>query len=153
QAAVALQHAHERGLIHRDLKPSNLLLTPERRVKVLDLGLSRFLQDQIGDAARTIEGMGLGTPDYMAPGQFRDARSADARSDIYALGCTLYHLLAGRVPFPGSSLSEKCQAHEHREPIPLEEVCTDAPAGLILATRRMMAKRPADRFQTAGEVA
>src|SRR5262249_35758004 len=151
QAALALQHAHERGLIHRDLKPSNLLLTTDGRVKVLDLGLARFLQDQIGDPNRTREGVGMGTPDYAAPEQFRDARSADARSDVYALGCTLYHLLAGRVPFPGSSLSEKYEAHEHKEPAPLEEFCPEVPGGLVLVVQRMMAKRPADRFQSAAE--
>src|SRR5262249_37008517 len=120
QAALALQHAHEKGLIHRDVKPSNLLLArPGRQVKLLDLGLARFLQDQILDPNRTREGVGMGTPDYSAPEQFRDAHSADARSDLYALGCTLYHLLTGRVPFPGSSLSEKYKAHCEKEPTPL----------------------------------
>jgi nitrous oxidase accessory protein NosD len=151
QAALALQHAHDRGLVHRDLKPSNLLLTGEKRIKILDLGLARFLQDQV-DPGRTREGTGMGTPDYAAPEQFRDAHQADTRADIYSLGCTLYHLLAGRVPFPGSSLSEKCKAHEHKEPVPLEELCPETPAGLALVVQRMMAKRPADRFQTAGEL-
>jgi nitrous oxidase accessory protein NosD len=153
QAAEALAHAHGQGLVHRDLKPSNLLLTPDGRVKLLDLGLARFLQDQVGDASVTREGVGVGTPDYAAPEQFRDARHVDPRADIYALGCTLYHLLAGRVPFPGSSLSEKCRAHEQQEPTPLAEVCPEIPAGLALAVSRMMAKRPQDRFQTAQEVA
>src|SRR5262249_59250250 len=94
QAAMALQHAHEKGLVHRDLKPSNLLLTPERRVKVLDLGLARFLQDQIADPNQTREGTGLDTPDYAAPEQFRDAHTAGPRAGIYSLGCPLYHLIA-----------------------------------------------------------
>ena len=152
QAALALQHAHDKGLVHRDLKPSNLLLTPQGQVKILDLGLARFLQDQI-DAALTREGTGMGTPDYAAPEQFRDAHSADARSDIYSLGCTLYHLLTGRVPFPGSSFSEKYEAHAHKEPPPIEELCPEVPGGLALAVQKMMAKRPADRFQTAAEAA
>jgi serine/threonine-protein kinase len=153
QAASALQHAHEHGLVHRDLKPSNLLVGADGRVKLLDLGLARFLQDHVGEPGLTREGVGMGTPDYAAPEQFRDARSADARSDIYSLGCALYHLLCGRVPFPGSSLSEKYEAHEKREPTPLEELAPEAPAGLALAVRKMMAKRPDDRFQTASEAA
>jgi hypothetical protein len=153
QVALGLQHAHEKGLVHRDLKPGNLLITPGRLVKILDLGLARFLQDQVGEPGLTLEGAGLGTPDYMAPEQFRDARRADVRSDIYSLGCTLYHLLTGRVPFPGSSLSEKCRAHEQEEPPGFAEVCPDVPAGLGLVVQKMMAKRPADRFRTAGEAA
>src|SRR5262249_23496695 len=151
QAAVAMQHAHEAGLVHRDLKPSNLLLTPDGRVKVLDLGLARFLQDQVGDPTQTREGVGMGTPDYSAPEQFQDAHAADPRADVYALGCTLYHLLSGRVPFPGSSLSEKIDAHRRKEPTPLEELCPDVCPGLARVIERMMAKRPGDRYQSAGE--
>src|SRR5262249_49932213 len=132
QAARGLHHAHERGLVHRDLKPANLLLSNQGEVKILDLGLARFAQDQIGDATLTHEGMGLGTPDYMAPEQFRDARHVDPRADVYSLGCTLYHLLTGRVPFPGSSLSDKAAAHETKEPRGLEQLCPEAPAGLTL---------------------
>ena len=152
QAALALQHAHEHGLIHRDVKPSNLLLAADGTVKLLDLGLARFLQDQISDPGLTREGVGMGTPDYASPEQFREARKADVRSDVYSLGCTLFTLIAGRVPFPGSSLSEKMEAHERKEPPPLEELCPEVPAGLALAVQKMMAKRPADRFQTAAEV-
>ncbi|MGI8979411.1 MAG: protein kinase domain-containing protein [Pirellulaceae bacterium] len=168
QAAVGLEHAHEKGLVHRDLKPANLLMAgtyPQRAskptgsksapavVKILDLGLARFLQDQMGDRQLTQEGAGMGTPDYMAPEQFRDALNADVRSDIYGLGCTLYHLIGGQVPFPGSSFSEKALAHAKKEPVPLEERCPEVPAGLAVAVSKMMAKHPQDRFQTAGEVA
>jgi hypothetical protein len=153
QAALALHHAHRHGLVHRDVKPSNLLLAPNGRVKLLDLGLARFLQDQLGDAGLTRENAGLGTPDYVPPEQYRDAHHADPRADVYSLGCTLYHLIAGRVPFPGSSLSEKMKAHETREPPALEEVCPDVPGGLALVVRRMMAKRPTDRFQDMAQVA
>jgi hypothetical protein len=153
QAALALQHAHDKGMVHRDIKPSNLLLTPQGQVKLLDLGLARFLQDQIDDAARTREGTGMGTPDYAAPEQFRDAHGADARSDVYALGCTLYHLLTGQVPFPGSSFSEKYESHAHKEPPALEKLCPETPGGLALVVQKMMAKRPADRFRSAAELA
>ena len=173
QAAVGLQHAHAKGLIHRDLKPGNLLLAgaPAARastgatvdyrpgsagpaiVKLLDLGLARFMQDQLGDLQLTGEGIGVGTPDYMAPEQFRDALHADPRTDIYGLGCTLYHLIAGQVPFPGSSHSEKAHAHTKKEALPLEERCPEVPGGLALVVARMMAKHPDERFQTAGEVA
>jgi serine/threonine protein kinase len=153
QAALAMHHAHRSGLVHRDVKPSNLLLSAHGRVRLLDLGLARFLQDQIGEAHLTRTGTGMGTPDYCPPEQFRDARQADPRSDVYSLGCTLYHIVAGRVPFPGSSFSEKVEAHETKKPTPLEELCPDVPAGLALAVRRMMAKRPADRFPTMAEAA
>jgi serine/threonine protein kinase/nitrous oxidase accessory protein NosD len=153
QAAAALQHAHDKGLVHRDLKPSNLLLSSSGQIKILDLGLARFLQDQIGDPTKTREGMGLGTPDYASPEQFRDAHHVDGRADIYALGCTLYHLLTGQVPFPGSSLAEKYDAHQKREPTPLKDLCADMPGGLVLVVQRMMAKHPAERFQTAAEAA
>lgn len=121
-------------------------------VKILDLGLARFLQDQLGDAPLTQEGVGIGTPDYMAPEQFRNALHADARTDIYGLGCTLYHLISGTVPFPGSSLAEKADAHARKEPMPLEERCPEVPAGLALVVSKMMAKHPRDRFRTAAEV-
>jgi eukaryotic-like serine/threonine-protein kinase len=126
---------------------------PRGIVKILDLGLARFLQDQLGSSQVTKEGVGVGTPDYMAPEQFRDALHADAPTDIYGLGCTLYQLISGTVPFPGSSFSEKADAHAKKVPIPLEERCPEVPVGLAFVVSKMMAKHPADRFQTAGEVA
>jgi serine/threonine protein kinase len=126
---------------------------PRGVVKILDLGLARFLQDQLGNSQVTKEGAGVGTPDYMAPEQFRDALHADATTDIYGLGCTLYHLISGTVPFPGSSYSEKADAHAKKEPIPLEERCPEVPVGLAFVVSKMMAKHTADRFQTAADVA
>src|SRR5262249_47928953 len=123
QAACGLSHAHHRGLVHRDLKPGNLLVTYLHKVKILDLGLARFVQDQLGDPQVTREGTGLGTPDYMAPEQFHDARHVDPRGDIYSLGCTLYHLTTGRVPFPGHSLADKARDHEEKTAPPIQELC------------------------------
>ena len=152
QIARALHHAHASGLVHRDVKPSNLLLTADGAVKLLDLGLARFLQDQLDDQAMTKAGTGMGTPDYCAPEQFRNAHGADPRRRLLA---GLHPLPPDRRarPFPGSSLSEKVQAHESKAPPPLEELCPEVPGGLALAVGRMMAKRPEDRFGSMAEAA
>ena len=95
----------------------------------------------------------MGTLDYMAPEQAADARTADARADVYALGCTLYHLLTGRVPFPGGSAPDKLARLQSDEPEPLHDLRSDLPAGLAIVIGKMMAKRPEDRFQSATELA
>ena len=156
QAALGLQHAHERGLVHRDIKPSNLLVTTKgAQVKVLDLGLARL--DLIGGRAPETQltevGAVMGTPDYIAPEQALDTRQADQRADIYSLGCTLYHLLTGQPPFPDGTLAQKLLRHQQTDPAPVESLRADLPAGLALVVRKMMAKHPRDRYQTAGEVA
>ncbi len=156
QAALGLQHAHERGLVHRDVKPSNLLAATDGTVKVLDLGLARLrhsLAEEEAGGRLTREGSAMGTPDYMAPEQALDATTADIRADVYSLGCTLYHLLTGRPPFPGGTLAEKILKHQQAEPEPLEQVRGDLPAGLPAVVRTMMAKRPADRYQTPAAAA
>ncbi len=155
QAALGLEHARERGLIHRDIKPSNLLVTPEGQVKLLDLGLARVRLDEAtaSNASLTQDGAVMGTPDYMAPEQAEDSRRVDIRADVYALGCTLYHVLAGRPPFPGGSVMEKLIKHRLEEPRPIEALRGDLPEGLGPVLRKMMAKDPAARFQTPAEVA
>jgi serine/threonine protein kinase/WD40 repeat protein len=157
QAALGLQHACERGMVHRDIKPANLLLTAVgRTVKILDMGLAR-LDEPAGDDDRsstmTQEGMVMGTPDYIAPEQALQSHTVDIRGDIYSLGCTFYFLLTGRVPFAGGSLTEKLLKHQMSEPRALEEVRPDAPPGVAQVVRRMMAKKPADRYQTPAELA
>jgi serine/threonine protein kinase len=119
QAALGLQHAFENGMTHRDVKPHNLILAEDGTVKVLDFGLARVARDAEGSATGlTGAGVILGTVDYIAPEQADDPGAADVRSDIYALGCTLYHLLADRVPFPGR-LTRKLRDHAEKEPPPL----------------------------------
>lgn len=150
QAALGLQHAHEQGLTHRDVKPSNLLYsTAERLVKVADFGLAR-LNDADG---LTADGSVFGTPDYIAPEQASSAQRADIRSDLYSLGCTLYHFLSGSVPFPRDNAMAKLSAHASQEPEPLEDLCPGLSPGLIGVVRKLMAKNPADRYQTPQEVA
>ncbi len=158
QAALGLQHAHEKGLVHRDVKPSNILLTRDgdrAAVKLLDLGLARVLRDAGEQTAGELTGDGavMGTPDYMAPEQAREAHAVDIRADIYSLGCTLYFLLGGRVPFPGGTVVQKVVRHQQANPAPLEQLRPDVPAALGAAVRKMMAKRPEDRYQTPAEVA
>jgi serine/threonine protein kinase len=156
QAALGLQHAHEAGLVHRDVKPSNLMLTTGGVVKLLDLGLARLCTDEPGDSAHTAAHALLGTPDYMAPEQLLDAHSADIRADVYSLGCTLYHLLAGKPPFSGpdhKSLAAKRQAHLREAPPSLRGPRPDVPEALEQLVNRLLAKNPDDRPATPALVA
>jgi len=157
QAALGLQHAHERGMIHRDVKPSNLLLTARDGViKVLDLGLARPTQTEgAQDLSSTLTQVGaiIGTPDFISPEQSRSARTADGRADLYSLGCTFYYLLTGQVPFPGGNITEKLLKHHLDTPKPLPLLRPDVPAAVAGVVERLMAKRPEDRFKTAAEVA
>jgi serine/threonine-protein kinase len=160
QAALGLQHAHEKkGLVHRDIKPSNLLLaTEDQLVKVLDLGLAQLRSTsvegkEVKDRPLTTPGMIMGTPDFMAPEQAENSSAVDIRADIYSLGCSLYQLLAGTVPFPGGSLVEKLSRHHSQMPPPLAHHRPDIPAPVASIVERMMAKDPSQRYQQPGEVA
>src|SRR5262249_2668444 len=146
QALLGLQHLHEQGLVHRDLKPGNLMLVPARAegkpdhtlnatVKIMDIGLGRALFDQgTPGRARTFqltnEGAIVGTPDYLAPEQARDARQADVRADIYSLGCVLNHALTGQPPFVDTNLVRQLVRHATETPRPLRDVDPAIPAGL-----------------------
>ncbi len=152
QAANGLRHAHEHGLIHRDIKPSNLLVTPgegrgtggsaRSQIKILDFGLARLCRRRHTEAHSL-----LGTVDYMAPEQARDARAVDIRADIYGLGGTLFWLLTGRKPFPTDRpLVEELLARQTETPPPVRSLCPDVPAELDAVVARMMARDPADRF-------
>ena len=145
QVALGLEHAHRKGLIHRDVNPYNVLVTRDGTAKLADLGLAIDLAE---DDHVTRDGATVGTFDYVSPEQARHSHSVDIRSDIYSLGCTLYHMCAGQVPFPGPSLPEKLFAHQGLEPTPLEELVPGLPEGLGEIVRRMMRKSPDDRFAT-----
>jgi CheY-like chemotaxis protein len=169
QAALGLQHAHDRGLVHRDIKPSNLLVTgltpsetpsgspPDVVVKILDMGLALLYRQPLGPtgaaAELTGEGKWMGTIDYMAPEQWKNAHRVDIRADLYSLGCTFYHLLTGQVPFPEEGFGEKMLKHYLEEPVPVEQLRPDVPAPLGGIIRQLMAKQPENRFQTPAELA
>ena len=151
QAARGLEFAHKRGVVHRDIKPANLLLDGEGTVKVLDMGLARLSGE--GDVSTLAEltgtGAVMGTIDYMAPEQAVSTKHADARADVYSLGCTLHYLLTGRPAYPGNTLMARLIAHRDA---PIPRLGDDAPAPVRTAFERMVAKRPEDRFQTMAEV-
>jgi len=153
QAATGLHHAHLAGLIHRDMKPANLLIDSEDNVHVLDLGLARFTDEKRASLTLTYDENVLGTADYLAPEQARNSHTVDARADIYGLGCTLYYLLVGHVPFPEGTLAQRIAAHQKRMPAPIRDERPEVPEDLAALCWKMMAKDPNDRQQTAEETA
>lgn len=153
QAALGLQHAHEEGLIHRDVKPANLMLDQRGTVKVLDLGLALAGGDEDGSLTREHDEKVLGTADYLAPEQATDSHTADRRSDIYSLGCTLYYLLMGKPPFATGKLAERLQAHLTKPPPNIIEQRPDVPIAIADLYFRMLQKHPDGRPPSAQEVA
>ena len=155
QSARGLQYAHQRGIIHRDIKPQNLLLDSNGNVKILDMGLVRFARDAnetVNDDALTKENQIVGTIDYMSPEQAEDTRHADARADVYSLGCTLFRILTGRTMYEGGSTMKRLLAHRE-QPIPsLCDEREEIPASLDAIFQKMVAKNAEDRIQSMGEL-
>ncbi|MFO0800662.1 MAG: serine/threonine-protein kinase [Gemmataceae bacterium] len=164
QAATGLQHVHEAGLVHRDIKPANLMVTPNPlaakgkktgrlpKLKILDMGLARQASEAKEESGLTRDGIFLGTPDYVAPEQAEDSRRADIRADIYSLGASMYYILTGEVPFPGTTIVQKLRRQMTEPPPSLMARRPEVGPGLDLLVRRMMARNPDERFQTPSEL-
>src|SRR5262249_9625385 len=157
---------HERGLVHRDIKPHNLIMSrQDALIKVADLGLARLPRSANEELTAGIAGVKttgtltpenaimIGTADYLAPEQALNFHNADIRADIYSLGCSFFYLFTGQSPVAGGTLAQKVAKHLQAEPPPLERFRKDVPPAIEQVLRRMLTKRPEDRFQTPGEVA
>jgi eukaryotic-like serine/threonine-protein kinase len=153
QAAEGLAHAHEAGLIHRDIKPANLLVDQRGVVKLLDLGLARFTDDDKTSLTMAFDENVLGTADYLAPEQALDSHGVDSRADIYGLGCSLYFMLTGHPPFVGGTLPQRLMMHQKEMPPSVLLDRPDAPQDLIDICMKMVAKKADDRYQSAADVA
>lgn len=147
QVAEALQHASERSVVHRDIKPSNVLVTPDGIIKVVDMGLARTTSLDRSANDLTASGVTLGTFDYISPEQARDPRAADVRSDLYSLGCTLYYMLTGRPPYPDGTVMQKLLMHGTVQAADPRDFRDDVSPDLSAIIRKLMAKKPTDRYQ------
>ena len=152
QVAAGLGHAASRGVVHRDVKPSNLVLTPDGRIKIVDMGLARHTGSHSVNGGVTQSGTTLGTFDYISPEQALDPRRADVRSDIYSLGCEFYHALTGRPPVPEGTAAKKLQAHQHEPVVDPREYNPLVPNALAAILAKMMAKDVARRYQTPADL-
>lgn len=151
QIASALRHTSANGVVHRDIKPSNIIITPSGRAKLVDLGLARKEQSESAQDL-TLAGTTLGTFDYISPEQAKDPRNVDVRSDIYSLGCTLYHMLAGEPPFPEGTVAQKLLDHQSGEPPDPAKKNRRVSDDLSLVCRKMMASDPKRRYQTPDQL-
>ena len=147
QIATALRHTSRHGVVHRDIKPSNIIVTPHGRAKLVDLGLARRDGNEPG-ADLTVAGTTLGTFDYIAPEQARDPRTVDVRSDIYSLGCTLYHLLTGEPPYPSGTVLQKLLDHQAHETPDVAAKNRRVSPALSAVIKKMMASDPRRRYAT-----
>ncbi len=155
-AALGLAHFHDKFLVHRDVRPANLWITEAGQVKVMEVGGVRRALTPLGaaeESALTTDGTVIGAYDYMPPEQVQNPHAADHRSDVYALGCTLYHCLAGHPPFTEKNPLKLLMRHATASPQPLGELVADIPAELVETVDTMLAKSPDDRFQNMRDVA
>ncbi len=151
QIAIALKHTSEAGVIHRDIKPSNVIITPNGRAKLVDLGLARKQNSEsVGEL--TVAGTTLGTFDYISPEQAKDPRTADVRSDIYSLGCTLYHMLTGVPPYPEGTVLQKLLDHQGKESPDPRQINPQVPPALADVVKKMMSSQPKERHATPEEL-
>jgi serine/threonine-protein kinase len=146
QICEGLAYAHAHDIVHRDLKPANIHILPSGKVKIMDFGLARLSGSEM-----TSTGMVMGTPHYMSPEQVKGAK-ADARSDVFALGCVLYEMLTGRKPFDAESMHAVLFKIMQEEPAPLREAAPGTPEALVQVVERALAKNPAERFDNASEM-
>ena len=147
--AAALEHAHNLGIIHRDIKPANILVSRDGMAKVADFGLVKLVQ---ADMSMTATGTGLGTPEYMAPEQSYDARTATPASDVFSLGATLYVMLTGELPYKGSSVVEFLSAKQSGKYEPAKSINPEVPERLDLIIHRTLVPEPKQRYANCSEL-
>lgn len=152
QSALGLEHAHESGLIHRDIKPGNILVERTGVVKILDMGLARFFNDDDDILTKKFDENVLGTADYLAPEQAIDSHEVDIRADIYSLGATFYYMLTGRTAFGEGTVAQKLLWHQTRHPKVVTEFRPEVPPALAAVVSKMMHKDREQRYQTPAEV-
>jgi eukaryotic-like serine/threonine-protein kinase len=154
QAADGLQYAHEvKSIVHRDIKPGNILVDRSGLVKVLDMGLARFFNDEEDVLTKKYDETVLGTADYLSPEQATDSHGVDVRADIYSLGATFYFMLTGQPPFAGGTVAQKLIAHQTRNPEPVRSLRREVPEGVAAVLEKMMMKDREERYQTPSEIA
>lgn len=152
QLALAIQHAYQRGVVHRDIKPANVVVTDGGKLKLIDLGLARSPKANENDNSLTATGVMLGTYDYLSPEQARDSRSADVRSDLYSLGCTVFFMLTGQPPYPQGTPIEKIIQHSSEKRPRPSDYRADLPSGFDAMTSKLLAINPEDRYQRPAEL-
>ena len=153
QAARGLQHAHDVGLIHRDIKPANVLINSKGKVKLLDLGLALFAEDEDASLTMDFNDKVLGTADYLAPEQALNSHKVDHRADLYGLGCTMYFLLTGQAPFPDGTIAQRIAKHQKEMPKEIRKIRQDCPGELEGICWKLLQKDPKFRYASGAQTA